>query len=225
MTSAADTFQRAAADYDAARRRLIPPFESFYGTAVSALELAGGPMRRILDLGAGTGLLSQRVAQAHPQAHLTLLDGAPAMLEQARARVGAGAALMAGDLVDPLPAGPWDAVVSALAIHHLADEAKRELFARIHAALRPGGVFVNAEQVAGPTPIFDQRYRRWHAEMAAMLGASAEEWNAAQERMRLDQCTDVESQLTWLRGAGFADVDCLFRDHGFAVIVAVRAGD
>ncbi len=224
MPSAADTFQRAAADYDAARRRLIPPFESFYGTAVAALDLAGGPMHRILDLGAGTGLLSEQVAAAQPQAHLTLLDGAPAMLEQARARVGAGATLITGDLVDPLPAGPWDAVVSALAIHHLVDAAKRELFARVHAALRPGGVFVNAEQVAGPTPMFDQHYRDWHAQMAAVLGASTEEWAAAQERMRVDQCADVESQLTWVRNAGFGDADCLFRDHGFAVIVARRAG-
>ena len=224
MTSAAETFQRTAADYDAARRRLIPPFERFYGTAVAALDLAGGPMRRILDLGAGTGLLSERVAAAHPHAELTLLDGAPAMLEQARARVGAGATLITGDLVDPLPAGPWDAVVSALAIHHLPDSAKRELFARVHAALRPGGVFVNAEQVAGPTPMIDQHYRDWHAQMAAVLGASAEEWSAALERMRVDQCADVESQLTWLRNAGFGDVDCPFRDHGFAVIVALRAG-
>lgn len=55
------------------------------------------------------------------------------------------------DLADPLPTPrPWDAIVSALAIHHLDDAAKRELFARVHAALAPGGMFVNAEQVAGP---------------------------------------------------------------------------
>jgi tRNA (cmo5U34)-methyltransferase len=96
------------------------------------------------------------------------------------------------------------------------------LFARIHAALRPGGVFVNAEQVAGPTPLLDQLYRDWHASAAAKLGATPEQWRAAQERMLVDQCADLDSQLAWLRAAGFADVDCLFRDHRFAVMVAVR---
>jgi cyclopropane fatty-acyl-phospholipid synthase-like methyltransferase len=43
----------------------------------------------------------------------------------------------------------FDAIVSALAIHHLEDAEKRSLFARIHERLRPGGVFVNAEQVVG----------------------------------------------------------------------------
>jgi tRNA (cmo5U34)-methyltransferase len=106
MTSAAEIFQSAAASYDEARRRLIPPFESFYGTAVSALALAGDPLRQVLDLGAGTGLLAERVAAAYPEARLTLLDGAPAMLAEARARVGGAADLVTGDLGEPLPTRP-----------------------------------------------------------------------------------------------------------------------
>ena len=67
---------------------------------------------------------------AHPAARLTLVDGAGAMLERARERLGdAAAELVVADLADPLPTGPWDGVVSALAIHHLDDPGKRALFA------------------------------------------------------------------------------------------------
>jgi tRNA (cmo5U34)-methyltransferase len=221
MTDSATIFDRQAAGYDAQRRRLIPPFDAFYGTAVAALGLAGHAPARILDLGAGTGLLARRVADAYPAAELTLVDGAPAMLAQAREALGDRAAYVTADLADPLPPGPWSAVVSALAIHHLDDAGKRALFARVHDALSSGGVFVNAEQVAGPSPRFDARYRAWHHERATAAGSSAHEWAGAEERMAFDRCSDVEAQLAWLRAAGF-DADCLFKDHRFAVLAAVR---
>jgi tRNA (cmo5U34)-methyltransferase len=217
-------FDAQAATYEGERRLLIPPFDEFYGTAVDALALARRPLRRVLDLGAGTGLLSRRVRAAHPGARLTLVDGAPRMLAEARDALGDAAAYVTADLADPLPAGEWDAVVSALAIHHLGDAAKRDLFARVHEALVPGGVFVNAEQVAGPTALFDDHYAEWHARRARELGAAEDVWAASAERKRLDRCATVEVQLGWLRAAGFADADCLFKDRCFAVLVALRAG-
>ncbi|MEA2156091.1 MAG: tRNA (cmo5U34)-methyltransferase [Solirubrobacteraceae bacterium] len=217
-------FEMHASGYEAQRRRLVPSYDAFYGTAIAALALAGRPLHRILDLGAGTGLLARAVAGAHPDASLTLLDGSPAMLAEARAALGDDAGYVIGDLADPLPPGPWDAVVSALAIHHLDDAGKRGLFSRVHAGLAPGGVFVNAEQVSGPTAFFDDVYAAWHERSAAQLGASAGEWAAACERMRLDRWASAGHQLAWLRDAGFADADCLYKDHRFAVLVARRSG-
>jgi tRNA (cmo5U34)-methyltransferase len=176
----------------------------------------------VLDLGAGTGLLAGRVLATRPSAEVVLLDGAPAMLERARQALGDRARYLVGDLTDPLPAGPWDAVVSALAIHHLPDTDKARLFARVHGELRDGGIFVNAEQVAGPTPWLDRVYREHHERAARALGADDAEWAGALERMQHDRCASVERHLGWLREAGFADADCLFKDHRFAVIVARR---
>jgi tRNA (cmo5U34)-methyltransferase len=176
----------------------------------------------VLDLGAGTGLLAARVLAARPSAEIVLLDGAAAMLDRARQALGDRAQYVAGDLNDPLPHGPWDAVVSALAIHHLADEQKARLLARVREELRDGGIFVNAEQVAGPTPWLDAVYRDHHERAARALGADDAEWAGALERMRHDRCASVERHLEWLREAGFADADCLFKDHRFAVVVARR---
>jgi tRNA (cmo5U34)-methyltransferase len=223
MSGAATIFNQQASEYNAARRRLIPPFDSFYGSAVDAIALAGPRQRRVLDLGAGTGLLAAGVRAAYPEASLTLTDGAAAMLEGARETLGTDdVTYVCADLAEPPPAGPWDAVVSALAIHHLDDEGKRTLFARVRDELREGGVFVNAEQVVGPSPFFGQLYESWHEREARRAGSDDAEWAGAEERMSFDQCADVESQLRWLREAGFADADCLFKDHRFAVLVARR---
>ncbi len=216
-------FDAHAADYDASRRRLVPSFEPFYGTAVEAIGLTGLSPRRVLDLGAGTGLLSQFVRAAYPEAELTLLDGSAPMLDRARDALGEErVTYLHADLGDPLPAGPWDAIVSSLAIHHLADAAKRQLMARIHAALAPGGVFVNAEQVAGPTGRLTALYADWHERRARAAGSDDAEWSAALGRMRFDRHASVEDQLAWLRAAGFADADCVFRDPRFAVLVALK---
>src|SRR5689334_1709521 len=103
MMNAVDVFDAQAKDYEAQRRRLIPPYDAFYGTAIEALGLAGRPLRRVLDLGAGTGLLARQVLEAHPDTEVTLLDGAAAMLEQARNVLGERAGYVVADLVDPLP--------------------------------------------------------------------------------------------------------------------------
>jgi tRNA (cmo5U34)-methyltransferase len=222
MTDATAVFDGHAREYDALRRRLVPALDGFYGAAIASLELASRPLDRILDLGAGTGLLTAMIADARPDVELVLLDGSQAMLEQARERLGDRASYVTADLRDPLPAGPWDAVVSALAIHHLDDADKRDLLTRAFAALAPGGVFVNAEQVLGPTPEVSGVYACRHHAAAVALGATPREWEATLERMSHDRCATVEDQLGWLRAAGFTDVDCPWRDGRFAVLAARR---
>jgi len=225
MTNATTTmFDSEAAGYT--RRRLVPCFDAFYGAALRALELAEpGPLRAVLDLGTGTGALAAMVADAHPDARLTLLDGAPAMVAKAAETLGPRAATaLVQDFGDPLPAGPFDAVVSALAIHHLDDAAKASLYARAHDVLRPGGVLVNAEQVLGATPALDALLRHWHERESRALGASDAEWAAAVERMRHDRCATADAQLAMLGAAGFEDVAVHFADGRFAVLAGRRAG-
>lgn len=222
---ASQAFSAHAAEYTALRRRLVPAFDAFYGAAVGALIecAAGSPMARVLDLGAGTGLLTAMVAEQCPEARFVLLDGSPEMLAEAQERLGElVVAVHVQDMTDGVPEGPFDAVVSALAIHHLEDEDKRVLFQRVHEALRPAGVFVNAEQVAGPTPELAKSYVGTWERMCRELGATEEEIAAALQRRRHDRCADLESQLSWLRAAGFATADCVYKYWEDAVFVAVN---
>jgi tRNA (cmo5U34)-methyltransferase len=224
--AAAHAFSAHAAEYDELRRRLVPDFDGFYGAAVEAVErTVSGEVRRVLDVGAGTGLLSAQITAAFPHAEIELLDAAEPMLALARKRLGdAVSAVHVGDMGGELPPGPFDAVVSALAIHHLEHADQRALMGRIHGALRPGGVFANAEQVDAPTRELSVLYAQRWAEDCRALGASEAEIDGARERMRHDRCTDVETQLDWLRDAGFAAADCTYKVWRFAVLIGLRGG-
>jgi tRNA (cmo5U34)-methyltransferase len=112
-------------------------------TARAAADI---PAEAILELGIGTGETARRILAAHPNAKLTAIDSSAEMLERARSVVP-DADLRLSRLQDALPAGPFDLVVSALAVHHLDGPGKQGLFRRIADVLTPGGAFVLADVV------------------------------------------------------------------------------
>lgn len=218
--SIADAFNRHAAEYDSLRRGFIPRFDDFYGTAVDLLD---DESTSILDLGAGTGLLSGFVKTRFPNARMTLVDVAESMLDGARARFAGvpgveyrAADYQAGDL-----GGPYDAVVSALSIHHLEHPAKRGLFKRIRSVLKPGGRFVNADQASGPTEAVTRRDREMWERQIRAAGITEEQWAAAVERQKHDRFSPLADQLAWLREAGFVDVNATYKFWSFVVFTGV----
>jgi tRNA (cmo5U34)-methyltransferase len=107
----------------------------------------------LLDLGTGTGETLVQVLPFHPTARAIGLDESDAMLAEARMRLlGYDVRLLVADLSDPLPPGPFDLVVSVLAIHHLDGPGKAALFRRVAEVLSPGGRFVLGDAVIPTTP-------------------------------------------------------------------------
>lgn len=207
-----------ARTYDSERRRLVPCFDEFYGTVAGMVERHAPPSPRILDLGAGTGILSGAIVERVNPARLCLLDASAEMLEQAGKRLASWKPeLFVQPLTADLPQGPFDAVVSALAIHHLSDAEKQRLHVRIYQVLMPGGLFLNAEQVAGRSQRLQELFEANHLERARALGSSETEIQGALERMRHDRCATAADQIAWLDAAGFQDTECFFRFFRFAV--------
>jgi len=220
-TATQEIFDITASTYDADRAKLIPCYDAFYRRAT---DLIAHDARNILDLGAGTGLLSQFVRQWYPQAHIVLADLSEPMLAKARARF-ANDTNVTFEVTDYTTApidGTYDSIVSALSIHHIDDEAKRALFAKIFKALRPGGTFVNAEQVAGPTEELDKQYKALWLEQVREAGATPDQIADSLYRQQDDRCASVEAQLDWMRRAGFTDADCWFKDNRFAVLSGTK---
>lgn len=208
-----------AATYDQPRRRLVPCFDAFYGTAAELVARASPVSNpRILDLGAGTGLLAEQVLARTAAASVTLLDRSPDMLDRARLRLASySPEIIVAGFDAELPENRFDVVVSALAIHHLDDEAKRSLFGRIHRSLTPGGLFVNAEQIQGADAREQALFEATHLDGARRLGSSESEIAEAVERMRIDLCAPLDVQLRWLGEAGFTRVGSYFHWFRFAV--------
>ncbi|HEY4358014.1 MAG TPA: methyltransferase domain-containing protein [Acidobacteriaceae bacterium] len=214
-------FDATAATYDRDRMRLIPGHERFYA---AALGLIPSDAHRIIDLGAGSGLFSVMLHAAFPEAHLHMIDFSAPMLDLARGRVGEGP-LLHYELADYTEAAlpeHCDAVVSSLSLHHLEDDRKRALLPRVLRALVPGGVFINADHIAGSTPALEELYQeRW---LAAVREEGATEQQIADSlfRQQEDRRSPVDAQLIWLHDAGFVEVDCWFKDNSFAVMTASK---
>ena len=175
----------------------IPGYEELQD-AVAAATDTGVPARDVLELGTGTGETALRVLARHPGARWTGIDADEAMLARARERLP-GAELWLSRLEDPLPPGPFDLVVSALAVHHLDGDGKRDLFARVARALRPGGRFVLGDVV---------------------VPREGEEGAIEIDRV-MDLPDTVADQLAWLETAGLEATAADVRPD-LAVIVAGR---
>jgi len=136
-------------------RTEVPHYDTLQGEIERAVRTwTGSDAPRVLDLGAGTGSTSNAVIRARPDARLVLVDENPGMLEVARDTLPPANIenVVVADLSDPLPAGPFDIAVSALAIHHLDGAAKRTLFTEVYDRLRPGSVFAMADVVLPDDP-------------------------------------------------------------------------
>ena len=218
-------FDAVATEYDAQREHVIPDIRNYYGAAVWAAEsTAAAPA--ILDIGAGTGLLSALILEKYPDATITLLDISEKMLAVAKERFSGRKNIVfrAGDYSRVDLGGPYTLVCSALSIHHLEPVEKRRLFERVHRALIPGGIFVNADQAEGETPYFSQRYLAyWNDFLANGPLSSGEHAEILKRRTTLDKNEKLSVQLAWLRGAGFSDVDVVYRNRTFIVTVARKA--
>lgn len=215
-------FNKFAQDYDAQWEYIIPEMRQYYGAAVWALETAG-PKPAILDVGAGTGLLSAFLLEKFPDARLTLMDISENMLDMARKRfvTRPGTEYIICDYSQSDLGGPFDIVCSALSIPHLSPGDKQRLFQRIFTALNPGGMFVNADQADGETPYFRQRYLDYWNDFLKK-GPMTKEQHAEilKRRDTLDRNDKQSDHLSWLAKAGFSDVDVVYRNRTFIVTVA-----
>jgi SAM-dependent methyltransferase len=109
----------------------------------------------VLDVGGGYGRLTRLVLERFPTAHVVLHDFSPPMIEQASANLapfGSRLSVVRADLRDPdwvrAVEGPFDVVVSAIAIHNVRTPATvARVYKDICGLLSDGGQFVNLDRL------------------------------------------------------------------------------
>ena len=183
---------------------------------------------RVLDIGAGYGTLAAAVLRDRPLATAVCLDASEAMLKLGRERnleLMHRMSFVQGSLessewrnsVD----GVFDAVVSARALHHFTEhERRRDIFKEVFSLLRPGGCFINADNVRAPTENLKERYRRARDEYLDefVRRSTGGKTNLAEVRAATPSSYHgphnngyLEQELAWLKEARFVDVDCFWK--------------
>lgn len=171
---------------------------------------------RYMNIGAGDGWLDEGLLKRFPRAGAVLVDGSPAMIARARNRLepyGGRFQVVEGDLLTPgwsaaVPGG-LDLAVSTIAIHNLEDPLRiRDLYAEVFPLMADGSMFINLDYVRGASnevgPIF-----RW--------ASSDPEAGFAQVRGYRPFAGTVDEHLGWLREAGFAPVECFWKELRLAM--------
>lgn len=213
-----EKFNENAEDYDKIRRQIIPCFDDLY-EITQYLASSKKETPKILDLGAGTGLLTKYLKNKYRKAQFTLIDISEEMLKIARNRFRGqeNFKYVVADYREYDFSDSFDIIVSSLSIHHLEDRDKKKLYKKVYDTLNKDGVFLNADQVIGSTADIDKSYQRNWMEKIEQNKFTGPQKDMVMERMKFDKPATLEDNLKWLQNSGFKDVDVYYKYFNFCI--------
>ena len=217
-------FNLIAKEYDSKREIFIPCFQDFYEGATDFILSNYREAKNVLDLGAGTGLLTKFWYQQLQNARFTLVDVAEDMLDVARLRFGGDNRVqyLVDDYTQGLPDSDFDVVISALSIHHLDDQEKKTLFEDIYKRLPKGGMLVNYDQFSAGDATLNEWYDKTWISKLRQCNLTERDIELWKQRRLLDKECSVEAEVDMLKNSRFDIVKCVYSNQKFAVIVAIK---
>lgn len=219
-----EQFNSIAKEYDVNRRNFIPCFDEYYEETTNFITANIKNPKRVLDLGAGTGLLTYYWYKKCESTKYVLVDIADEMLNVARKRFAniGNVEFEVLDYSKEFPKGEFDCIISALSIHHLDYEQKRNLFSVIYNRLPMGGIFVNYDQFCGGSSAMNTWFDTYwisRLEDSCLTPKDIDRWK---KRRKLDKEISVEEEVKMLYKYNFTEVKCVYSNQKFAVIVAIK---
>jgi len=221
--------------YDADMEVMHPNRTRMVDVALEFLPLAKDAEMRVLELGCGTGYLTQRLLTEYPRARVVAVDGASSMVELATSRLDAlnkHVEFCVGDFreLDRLmqPDQVFDAVLSSYALHHLNREEKLPLVAASSSRLKPGGWFINADLIESDSAEVEDRFQQLRVSGIVRRSAAGDgrfsspsatqQYLAELEAEEHDQPLKLLQDLEVLRSAGLEHVCVLWLEYREAVV-------
>jgi SAM-dependent methyltransferase len=232
--------------WDRQQEEYAPDREHRFAVLVELVQAQVGPEPRVLDLACGPGSITDRVLTSIPGARVVAADIDPVLLAIARGTFGDDprVSVVATDLADPrwvtdLPAGQFDAVLTATALHWLPLDQQRQLYVDLAALVRPGGLFANVDTMpttkSGLGRAVDRfRERRmtsadpweswWHeVSLDPQLTAAVGNRHAVFDARTHEEFTPPgEWHTDALLAAGFSEASVVWRSYQDALVAAIR---
>ncbi len=215
-------FNNAAALYDSQRKIFIPFLDDYYESGINYLSINN--FKRILDLGAGTGLLTQKLREYYPDAQYSLVDISDKMLEIAKKRFKniSDIEFIAKDYSVNFPKVKSDLIASALSIHHLDESKKKSLYNNIFRSLNKNGYFLNIDQYNSENNKVNDHYEELWISSIKESKLSNNDFKSWKRRRAIDKETTVEKEISRLSKIGFKEVECVYKYWKFGVIVGKK---
>ena len=219
-----EQFNLYAEKYDSQRKCFIPCFDDFYKRSVSLLKCYKNNFVNIVDLGAGTGLLTKEIYELYNNAHFTLIDVSKDMLKIAQERFNGlnNFEFIESNYTENILVNNCDLVCSALSIHHLENNDKGKLYKNIFKKLNDGGCFINLDQFIGASETINNLYNKWWYEYINNSGIGIEEKSRWIERRKLDRENTINETIELLKESGFNKVECIYNFMKFGVIIGIK---
>lgn len=216
-----DAFNQASQNYDNYRKNAIPHMDIFYNTATELTTKYHNP--EILDLGAGTGILTEKIYQKHLKSNITLIDISKQMLDKAQKKFTQNNfQFIEADYINYNYTQKYDVIVSSLSIHHLTDDEKKQLYKKVYDILEEDGIFINADQVQGSTPQTEQKFKDKDKTHLEKQDIPLEEKKTLQERRKLDQPATLDDTIKWYKEIGYKNVDVYYKYYRYYVIAGEK---
>jgi len=217
-------FEEEAKIFDVLILNVVPNYKEMISALISAIPFPKDKRFSVADLGCGTGTISKAVTDAFPNVSVTCIDIAENMLDIAKTKVGKGAKYVLADLNDYEFEERYDLIVSSLALHHLeSDGDKMRLYRKIHSALNPNGMFVNADIVLGENERLQSvNMEKWHEFLKRSFPEDEIQKKWLPTYYAEDRPARLLSHLDMLRECGFSVVDVIYKYYGYAVYCAEK---
>lgn len=191
----------------------------------------------ILDIGCGDGILGRTILSQFPNAKLTLTDFSETMLaaakiENEKAKIASNVNYIEADMSDSgwmnkiEQYGPFDVIISGLAIHHLTHFRKKRIYAEIYDILTHEGIFLNLDRVESQSSLGEKlnsnNYIDSLFDFHKKSNPSVSRDEIAQKYFyrslkQSNILAPVELQTSWLRELGFKNVDIFFKVFEIAI--------
>lgn len=216
-------FNKGAKSYDRQRTIVIPNLDQLYNI-ITDLADSNITAPRILDLGAGTGLLTENIFNKYSRGYFTLIDISEEMLDIARKRFkdNLNFKYILGDYLKADFEDSFDIIISSLSIHHLEDNDKRIIYSKVYELLNDDGIFLNADQVLAPSPENEYIYQKNWWEKIETGTLNLDEKDVIIDRMKHDKPATLENNIIWLKNSGFTNVDVFYKYYNFCVLYAKK---
>lgn len=225
MSAVKELFCNRASYYENLVRDVVPGYDAIHTLLAQALPFDASQCISVLDIGSGPGETALEIKKRFPGASIVCMDISPQMHEIARKNLAEfdGISFVQADLNEMDGERLYDCVCSSLVLHHLKEsQEKREIYKRILRALKPGGLFLNADIVLGSHKRVDSFYRERWGEFMHTNGVAKDYIIREVTYSDGDYPAPLVDQLSWLTDLGYEHVDVLWKQFNFAVFGGFR---